>query len=65
VSPIFRPDRARKAVPHLEWRVALFVAGAAFGLAGIYLDEGWLRLVAIALLAAGALVRFVPGGNGS
>ena len=63
MSALFRPDRTGKASPHLEWRVSLLVAGAALGVAGIYLDEEWIRLVAIALLAAGVAVRFLRVGR--
>lgn len=64
MTALFRPDRSRKANPHLEWRVGLLVAGATLGIAGIYLDEEWLRLVAIGLLAAGVVMRFLPSRGG-
>jgi len=60
MSALFRPNRTGNASPHLEWRVGLLVAGAGLGVAGIYLDEEWIRLVGIALLAAGVAVRFLP-----
>lgn len=60
MSALFRPDRTGKASPHLEWRVGLLVAGAGLGVAGIWLEEEWLRLVGIAVLAAGVAVRFLP-----
>ncbi len=59
---LFRPDRRAKAGPHLRVRVGLFAVGAVLGVAGIYLDEAWLRLVAIVLLSVGVLVRFLPKG---
>lgn len=57
----FRLDRTRRAGRYLEWKVRIFVAGAVLGLAGIYLDEAWMRLSAIAVLASGMLLRFLPG----
>lgn len=51
----FRPGRGAANRDHLEGRVALFVAGAALGLAGILLQERLLTGAAIAVLAAGAL----------
>jgi hypothetical protein len=43
--------------------VRIFVAGAVLGLAGIFLDEAWLRIGAIVVLASGMLLRFLPGGR--
>lgn len=60
---LFRPDRGRRAGPHLEWRVRLFVAGAVLALAGMYLEEPWLTGLAIVVLLAGMLVRFLPSGE--
>ncbi len=49
----------------LEVRVWLFAAGAVLGLAGIYLNAGWIVGVAIAVLAVGFAVRFAGRrGNG-
>ena len=53
-------DRRRRAGRFLEWKVRIFATGAVLGLAGIFLDEEWLRIAAIAVLAAGVLLRFLP-----
>lgn len=60
---VLRLDRRRRAGPLLEWKVRLFAAGAVLGLAGIFLEERWLTGAAIAVLAGGALLRFLPGGT--
>lgn len=57
-------DHARRDRPHLEWKVRLFAAGAVLGLAGMYLEERWLTGGGIAVLLAGVLLRFLPGGDG-
>lgn len=56
-------DRRRRAGPHLEWKVRLFVVAAVLGLAGIYLEERWLTGAAIVLLFAGLALRFLPTGE--
>lgn len=60
---VVRLDRSRRAGAHLEWKVRIFLVGAVLGLSGILLEERWLSGAAIAVLAAGALVRFLPGGR--
>lgn len=60
---VVRLDRSKRAGPLLEWKVGIFAVGAVLGLAGIFLDERWLSGVAIAVLAAGALLRFLPGAR--
>ncbi len=55
-------DRSSPERPHLEWKVRIFLAGAVLGVAGIYLDERWLTGAGIAVLLAGVLLRFLPGG---
>lgn len=59
-------DRRRKAdaYPWLVWKVRLFVIGACLAVGGMVMDMGWLILLAIAALAAGFLLRFLPGGTG-
>jgi hypothetical protein len=59
-------DRGRRAdhYPWLEWKVRLFVIGAALAIGGMIMDEGWLIGVAIVVLAAGFGLRFLPGGQG-
>jgi hypothetical protein len=54
-------DRTKRADRYLEWKVRLFVVAAVFGLAGIYTESRWLTGVAIALLLAGFVLRFLPG----
>ena len=38
----------------------IFLGGALIALAGIYLNERWITGLAIIVLMAGVLVRFVP-----
>ncbi len=59
-------DRSRKAdrYPWLEWKVRLFVIGAALAVGGMVLDSGWVISAAILALAAGFAIRFLPGGKG-
>lgn len=52
-----RPDRP---VRYLEWRVRLFGAGALLGVVGIATDTGWMIWLAIVVLVAGFLLRFLP-----
>ncbi len=49
--------------PLLEWRVRLLLAGGALSVAGILLDEHWLTGLAIVVLGAGVLLRFLRGGT--
>ena len=42
----------------LKWRVAAFLVGAVFGLAGIFLDASWLVTVALIVLLIGAALRW-------
>jgi len=58
---VFRLDRSKRAGPRLEWKVRIFVVGAALGAAGMYLDEGWLIGAAIAVLLGGMLLRHFLG----
>lgn len=60
----FHARRTDAPAAHLEWRVALFVVGAALGLAGIFLDHRGLTGAAILVLAAGVLTRLVRRGRG-
>lgn len=56
-------DRDRRAGRYLEWKVRLFSVAAVVALAGIYLESRWLTSAAIAILAAGLLLRFLPGAE--
>lgn len=59
---MFRLDRTRRAGRFLEWKVRLFTVGAVLALAGMFLEETWLVRVAMGVLAAGLLLRFLPAG---
>lgn len=50
----------RGSDPWLDWKVRLFAAGAGLGLAGIYLESGWLVLGAVVILFGGVVLRWVP-----
>lgn len=53
-------DRSRRDDdPWLNFKVGVFVAGAALAAAGIYFDSRWLIWVAIAVLLLGFAVRFI------
>lgn len=56
-------DRRRRGDRFLEWKVGLFSVAAVLALAGIYLDERWVTGVAIVVLAAAMLLRFLPGAG--
>ena len=66
MSPIPFMDRRRRAdrYPWLEWKVRLFVVGASLAVAGMAIEIQWLVVVAIVILFAGFLIRFLPGGTG-
>lgn len=53
--------RRRDGDQWLEWKVRIFSVAAALTLGGIYLDERWLTGTAIAVLAGGLALRFLPG----
>ncbi len=59
-------DRHRRAdrYPWLEWKVRFFVIGAGLAVVGMAMDVQWVVGVAIVILFAGFLVRFLPGGKG-
>ena len=52
--------RKDRPVRHLEWRIRLFGVGAIMAVVGIATEQSWLINVAIAVLAAGVLIRFLP-----
>lgn len=55
---MFRPSRTRRGPdPYLDWKVALFVAGAAAGSVGMATGSRWLVGTAIVLLGAGVALR--------
>jgi len=53
-------DRSGRSRQFLEWRTRIFIAGAFIALAGIYFDEQWMTGLAIIVLMAGFLMRFLP-----
>jgi fatty acid desaturase len=58
---IFRPSRDRDRPAHaVDLRLWLFAAGAAVALTGLYTGRSWVVYLAIAILAAGFLLRFRP-----
>ena len=57
--------RGRRDDGLLEWKVRLFSVAAGIALVGIYLDERWMTGLALALLAGGLLLRFLPGSRSS
>jgi hypothetical protein len=61
----FIAHRERRAGRYLEWKIGLFSIAAAITMVGIYLDERWMTGFALALLIAGMLLRFLPGGGGA
>ncbi|TVP77349.1 MAG: hypothetical protein EA352_03795 [Gemmatimonadales bacterium] len=65
IVPYFA-DRERRAdrYPWLEWKVRLFSAGAVLAVAGIVMEIDWVVWLAVVVLAAAFLVRFLPGGRG-
>lgn len=55
-------DRSRRGPdPFLRWKVRLFLGGAVAALFGMARDSSWLLGVAVALLGAGFVLRFIPG----
>jgi len=62
---LFRPSReARGPDPYLHLKMALLVAGAAVGLFGMAREDTTIVYIGIAVLAAGVLLRFLPGRRG-
>lgn len=59
----FRPSRTARAGPWFEWKVRIFLLGAALGLAGIFLDDRRLVVAAVVVLAAGVVLRALPVGE--
>jgi len=57
-------DRRRRAGRYLEWKVRLFSLGAVVALAGIYWREAWMTSIAIVILLAGMVLRFLPASRG-
>jgi hypothetical protein len=67
VTPLVFVDRSRRAdrYPWFEWKVRLFLAGAALGIVGMAAGMDWLVAVGIVILGGGFLLRFLPSGRGA
>jgi hypothetical protein len=50
--------------PWFEWKMRLFLAGAAIAIVGIGTDRDWIVAIATLVLFAGFVLRFLPGGRG-
>lgn len=62
--PMIFLNRSRAGTDnHLEWKVRLFLLGAALAMVGIGLESTVLVVLAILVLVAGAALRFLPGGD--
>ena len=48
---------------YLDWKVHLFMAGAALVLAGIYFNNHWVMWGALVVLLAAFGLRFLPGAD--
>ena len=48
---------------YLEWKVRLFLLGAALAMVGVGFESTVLVILAIMVLVAGAAVRFLPKGE--
>ena len=58
---LFRPDRTRRGPDRfLKLKMMVFALGAAVAFAGIAYDRRPLLLLAVAILAFGILLRFIP-----
>ena len=60
----FSSRQARGPDHFLQWKVRLFLAGAALALIGIGLDSSALVGLAILVLVAGIVLRFLPTDRG-
>ncbi len=66
MSPFLFMDRHRRAdsYPWFQWKVRLFLLGAAVAVVGIALELEWLTSISILILVAAFLMRFLRGGKG-
>lgn len=54
-------NRSRhRSARHLPYKTALLVVGGATGLVGMLLDIHWMVVLAIGVVGAGFLLRFLP-----
>lgn len=56
---LFRPSRTKRAGRWFEWKVRIFLAGAALGLVGIFLNDHRVIVAALAVLAVGVVLRAI------
>lgn len=61
---LFADRSDRGPDPYLDWKVRLFVAGAVAAVVGMAREWPWLLGVAVLLLGAGFLLRFLPAEGG-
>jgi hypothetical protein len=52
-------DRSKRAGRWLEWKVRLFAVAAVLAMSGIYFEERWMTLGALAVLLGAMLLGFV------
>ena len=50
----------RHSARHLPYKTARLVVGGATGLVGMLLDIHWMVVLAIGIVGAGFLLRFLP-----
>lgn len=60
---IFRPSRTARAGRWFEWKIRIFLAGAAVAMVGIFLDDRRVILAALVVLAVGVVLRALPDGG--
>lgn len=61
---MFRPSRSvRGEDRYFHARMALFLAGAACGLAGMAFDAGWLVTTGIVILAVAMILGIIARGK--
>lgn len=56
-------DRSRRAGRYLEWKVRIFTLGAVLAVVGMATNQSWMTWLAIVVLGAGLILRFLPGGK--
>jgi len=56
-------DRSRRAGRYLEWKVRIFTLGAVLAVVGMATSQSWMTWLAIVVLGAGLVLRFLPGGK--
>lgn len=56
-------DRSRRAGRYLEWKVRIFTLGAVLAVVGMATSQSWMTWLAIVVLGAGLVLRFLPDGE--